>query len=252
MIPLSAQIIQHDLSTPTAQAIPIEIVRVTTSTIDHLKSLTACPLLCLAEEQTQARGQHQRVWYAPAFQNIYFSLRWQFPQSFTQRQGLSLAVGLAVIQALTQHGAPALKIKWPNDIYWRNQKLAGILIELGPHQIATISMGINVNMTSAETIPQSWTSLQLITGKAIDRNPLIASLLEQLIATLNQYQQSGWQSFLPLWAQYDYLKDQRITLQQGDNRYQGRVNGVDHRGYLLLEDDLGNISHHINGHVVKA
>jgi biotin-(acetyl-CoA carboxylase) ligase len=62
--------------------------------------------------------------------NIYASLVWQFQQGPASLSGLSLAIGVAVIKALEIHGIVGADLKWPNDIYWQQRKLGGILVEV--------------------------------------------------------------------------------------------------------------------------
>ena len=85
--------------------------------------------LCVTREQTQGKGQFERHWESQKDSSILFSIRRNFPQE-CNLSGLSLVVGLAIVKALEQKClVEGLKIKWPNDIYFENEKLAGILLE---------------------------------------------------------------------------------------------------------------------------
>ena len=97
-----------------------------------------------------------------------------------QLEGLSLVVGLAVMQALRELGIPAAGLKWPNDVLVGQKKIAGILLELvgDPADVChvVLGVGINVNMQMTDEVDQQWTSMRLESGKVFDRNHLVAAL----------------------------------------------------------------------------
>jgi BirA family biotin operon repressor/biotin-[acetyl-CoA-carboxylase] ligase len=107
--------------------------------------------VCLAEQQTAGRGRRGRFWVSPYGCNIYFSLFWKFSMGPAQLGGLSLAAGLSVVRSLESVGVSGVGLKWPNDVYWRNRKLAGLLLEVtgeaeGP-SIVVLGIGINTGMS---------------------------------------------------------------------------------------------------------
>ena len=91
------------------------------STNDYIKTLTYedNSILCVADSQTQGRGQYDRVWYSPKFDNIYLSFRTQIKAPIQKLLGVSLMVGLTVCQilALFPQITDKLSLRWPNDIY---------------------------------------------------------------------------------------------------------------------------------------
>jgi BirA family biotin operon repressor/biotin-[acetyl-CoA-carboxylase] ligase len=144
--------------------------------------------VCVAEMQTQGRGQLQRVWHSPVSENIYLSLCYFSSKPLAMLAPLSLAVGSTLCTWLNTHFLlkyPA-KVKWPNDILCENAKLAGILIETKKitekFRRVVIGIGLNVNMRSTpeNTISQPWTSLCQLTDQSYDRNPICAQLINQL------------------------------------------------------------------------
>ena len=85
--------------------------------------------LCVAREQTQGKGQHGRQWLSQKDGSILFSIRKNFTPD-TNLNGFSLVVGLAIIKVLEEEClVEGFKIKWPNDIYFKSKKIAGILLE---------------------------------------------------------------------------------------------------------------------------
>src|SRR5690606_303392 len=86
--------------------------------------------ICLSEQQTAGKGRRERPWVSPFGRNIYLSLLWSFDGGVVTLEGLSLAVGVAVEEALNSCGVEGVMLKWPNDVLWQQRKLAGILLEV--------------------------------------------------------------------------------------------------------------------------
>ena len=104
----------------------------------------------MADSQYAGRGQQQNRWHSEPGKNLTFSLLLRpvfLP--VTQQFDLTRAVSLGIVNALRPYLGPELKVKWPNDIYYKNAKLGGILIEnlLQGAQIknAIIGIGLNIN-----------------------------------------------------------------------------------------------------------
>lgn len=127
-------------------------------------------LVVLAEKQTAGRGRRGRVWQSPFASSIYLTLGWTFTEGVAAIEGLSLVVGLKVLEVLQRFGASDLQLKWPNDVYWQQRKLAGILIEVqgDPAGVCQVAIGIGINVNLQETqntlIDQPWVDLHTIIG----------------------------------------------------------------------------------------
>ena len=87
-------------------------------------------LAVAAELQTRGRGRRGRGWHTGLGDALTFSLLWRFRQGVGALHGLSLAVSVALVRALRALGATEAMVKWPNDVLWRQHKLAGVLIEV--------------------------------------------------------------------------------------------------------------------------
>jgi BirA family biotin operon repressor/biotin-[acetyl-CoA-carboxylase] ligase len=204
--------------------------------------------ICLAEYQESGKGRLSRQWHSPFGQNIYFSCRYFFDNDISKLGGLSLVVGLAMIQVL-QKNFPEEKflIKWPNDILWEQKKLAGILIEINGevHDKSTviIGIGLNVNMQDDQekNIDKYWTSLRKISNQYIDRNKIVGDLINYLIKYLMRFQMEGFQSFIQEWQAVDYLTQRFITVKNHQTEVTGLVKGVTEQGFLLLELHNGEV-----------
>jgi len=201
----------------------------------------AAPFLVLAERQTAGRGRRGRKWASPFAENIYYSLVLRIEGGMRQLEGLSLVVGLAVMQALRELGIPAAGLKWPNDVLVGQKKIAGILLELvgDPADVChvVLGVGINVNMQMTDEVDQQWTSMRLDSGKAFDRNNLVAVLGEKLQAYLNRHQIGGFSAIQAEWEQNHLWQGRAVSLIAGVNQIDGEVLGIDSQGALRLKVD---------------
>lgn len=212
-------------------------------------------LVCLAEYQSAGKGRRGRHWVSPFAGNIYLSVLWRYRYGLAGLAGLSLAVGVAVVRVLRQLGIGEVGLKWPNDIYWRGRKLAGILIEVsgetgGPcHAVVGLGLNCRLSEQQAETIEQPWVDLQQIIGGSLpDRNRIAALLLNQLLPILADFEQSTLAAYLQEWRRYDCLVKQTVRLSFADQLLEGIVQGIDDQGLLLLEID-GQLRRFASGEV---
>src|SRR5690606_2947354 len=111
---------------------------------------------CLAERQSAGRGRRGRQWVSPFGHNLYLTLLQRFDSGAASLDGLSLAVGVALVRALREWHIPHLALKWPNDLLCREAKLAGILIEIsgdvtGQCQLL-IGVGLNVKEKDRKSV----------------------------------------------------------------------------------------------------
>lgn len=213
-------------------------------------------LVCLAEYQSAGKGRRGKRWISPFGSNIYLSVLWHYQNGPAAIAGLSLAIGVAVVRVLRQMGVDEAGLKWPNDIYWRGRKLAGILIEVsgessGPCH-AVVGLGLNLYLSEQQglAIDQSWVDLQQITSIAMpERNRLVALLLNQLLPILAEFEQHTLANYLQEWRSYDCLLGQSVKLSFGDQSIDGVVRGIDDQGLLLLELSEGQRRSFASGEV---
>lgn len=208
--------------------------------MDRLDQLTS-GATCLAESQTAGRGRRGRKWISPFGSHLYLSMFWQLEAGIEAAMGLSLATGIATVNALTALGINGAQLKWPNDIYVNNKKLAGILVEMsaqaaGPCQLV-VGLGLNIKMPSqmAAEIDQPWTDLSQIGGAGVSRNTLAAHIIMALEQTLALYEQEGLAPFLPRWQELDAFINKPVNLIMGPKTISGIARGVDKQGALLVE-----------------
>ncbi|PLK57792.1 biotin--[acetyl-CoA-carboxylase] ligase [Candidatus Palibaumannia cicadellinicola] len=240
---LNEQVIQAHLSTGRLVVLPVinSTNQYLINRISHLQPGDAC----VAEYQLHGRGRRGRKWISQFRNNIYYSIYWYFKQQGPSVLiGLSLMVGIIVADILQNFGVTNVLVKWPNDLYLNNRKLAGILVEMIGQSIV-IGIGINLAMP---TIAKEWISLHEI-GNYIIRNALVAELTNALCKALLLFEQEGFFPFMLRWRTLDYLYNKKVNILL--NEYQkvtGIARGINTQGAFLLEQK-GKIYSYINGEI---
>lgn len=197
---------------------------------------------CVAEYQQAGRGRRGRQWFSPFGSNLYLSMYWRLEQGPAAAMGLSLVIGIVLAEALQEQGAPDIRVKWPNDIFLDDRKLAGILVELtgktGDAAQIVIGAGINLAMRApaADVINQGWINLQEA-GVSVDRNALSALIVNKMRTALVEFEQEGLAPFIERWARLDNFINRPVKLLIGDREIFGIARGIDQQGGLILEQD---------------
>ncbi|MFL0796056.1 MAG: bifunctional biotin--[acetyl-CoA-carboxylase] ligase/biotin operon repressor BirA [Cellvibrionaceae bacterium] len=210
--------------------------------LDFDRGQPASGRVCLAEMQTAGRGRRGRSWVSPFAANLYLSVQWGFSGGVAQVEGLSLAVGLALVKALECHGVKELQLKWPNDVLWDDKKLAGVLLEVvgDPTGMCYVVIGVGVNVAmrldDAEDIDQAWVNAEAAAGKVVSRNALVATFLNELLPLLEGFGERGFTAYADEWMRYDCFRDQPVSVVAVGNKTDGVARGVSATGALLLED----------------
>lgn len=244
---LSRDLISENLSLETRQLVTsLEVLGVVGST--NINAMTKAVegnsgYVCTAEQQTAGKGRHQRNWVSPYGANLYFPVVWEFAGGIAALEGLSLAVGVTVADALTNAGIEDVQLKWPNDVLHEQRKLAGILLEItgdaaGPCQVV-IGIGINVNMPKTVEIDQPWTDVNSILERAISRNELLARLLNELMPMLSKFEQLGFRAYRDRWQMRDAYYGKEVHLIMGNQIITGTAEGVDDTGAIVVQTTAG-------------
>ncbi|MBE8189340.1 MAG: biotin--[acetyl-CoA-carboxylase] ligase [Candidatus Thioglobus sp.] len=234
------------LSTLLADDIECFVFDSLPSTNDYLANLPFCknPQICITSEQTAGKGQYGRGWLSAKNSSILFSIRINFSTK-TPLTALSLAVGLGVLEVLNQHQAKDLKLKWPNDIYFKDKKLAGILLEnsvQNNQQSVVIGLGLNSNISADFAEKMQATDLKKILGFALTEKDLLilsADLINKIIGFCDIFGENGFESFHPKWQKYDYLLGKKVTFNDGKNWASGKCAGINSQGLLLIKSASG-------------
>ncbi|MEY2892171.1 MAG: hypothetical protein RJA98_2079 [Pseudomonadota bacterium] len=226
------------------------------------RSADAMPCLLVAEHQTAGRGRHGKEWASAPGSSLTFSLA--LTLSPADWSGLSLAVGVALAEALDPPlvgSAPRLLLKWPNDLWLRDdaapgggRKLGGILIETvlaGAERMAVIGVGLNVAPQAAALAPAS-AAYGVACLHELDPHTTapsaLAAVAEPLVRALQQFERDGWAAFASRFAARDLLAGRAITSTQ-PGLAEGVARGVGADGGLLVEAADGRIHALTSGEV---
>ena len=193
------------------------------------------PILLVAERQTAGRGRLGRDWQSDTddgLSTLTFSLG--LPLQPADWSGLSLAVGLAVVQSLH----PALKLKWPNDVWLDERKLAGILIEttsIGDLRYAVIGIGVNLRPRAADGLRTPPAALVEVLPAA-DAASTLEAIMLPLVRAVRAFEQQGFGELRNAFHARDLLYGREVTCTDGTA---GMARGVDASGALLVHTESG-------------
>jgi BirA family biotin operon repressor/biotin-[acetyl-CoA-carboxylase] ligase len=222
------------------------------------------PVARIAHRQTAGKGRAGRAWLSNPDDSICFSVAYPFKRSPAQLAGLSLLVGLAVIEGiakacnldkslLLQSG---LRLKWPNDLLLNNAKLGGILIEGGqakPADPSWMIVGIGLNLRNASSIEKDLGQTNIKVRALEDLLPqgstlpdaeyLWLSLLDSLEQHFQDFDAQGFIPYQQAWSTWDAYANQAVCLSgAGKEPIYGVAKGIGIDGALLLEQNEKVIS----------
>jgi BirA family biotin operon repressor/biotin-[acetyl-CoA-carboxylase] ligase len=200
--------------------------------------------VCMSELQQAGRGRRGRRWVAPFGAGVAMSLAWTFADTARALPALSLGVGVAVSRALARAGALGVSLKWPNDIWFRDLKIGGVLIELraeagGP---AHVVIGVGINVTLPEAARREIEAAGAHAAAVADacpqppsRNQVAGAILDELLSMLGEFEREGFAAFRDAWLALDALRGRPARVLLDREVISGTARGVDQEGALLLD-----------------
>ncbi len=193
-----------------------------------------------ADEQTAGHGRYGRHWHSEPDYGLYVSVILRFTFSPDTLPLITLAIGLAVHDAIQQATGIACDLRWPNDVVIRDQKCAGILTQLeGAAVIAGIGVNVNHPSFPPGIAPQA-TSLRLASGRAQSREQLLVAVLGAIDGFCELLAARGKPAILELFSHASsYVRGRRVTVDQGESIVIGTTAGLNDSGYLLVRGDDG-------------
>lgn len=201
--------------------------------------------VCCADEQTAGRGRRYS-WYSPAGENILLSLSQRFS---IKLEGLTLQIALAVIKTLEHYGISGLQVKWPNDVWVSQRKIAGILLESkvqGQNTEVIIGIGLNINSIDIPEFEGVWTSMRREKNQHFNRTEVMITLLNEIEDMISSFCTSGIDH--ATWQKYDILTGQHISCM--DPEISGKVLGINPQGHLRLQTAQGEVEL-VNAHGLR-
>jgi BirA family biotin operon repressor/biotin-[acetyl-CoA-carboxylase] ligase len=206
-----------------------------------------------AHEQVAGKGQRGKNWASSRGENLALSIIIKpAPLEVPQQFQLSACIAVAAREFLFKYAGADTKIKWPNDLYWKDRKAGGILIEsvirsqvsgMNIWEWAVIGIGININQGEFPRELPNPVSLKQITGKSF--NPL--ELAKELCSIIDKYYQQllskGFSTILPLYLSYLYKKDEKVKFKKGSRIFEAIITSVSENGQLIVQH---GIEEHLN------
>jgi BirA family biotin operon repressor/biotin-[acetyl-CoA-carboxylase] ligase len=210
-----------------------------------------------AHEQTGGKGQRGRNWASPNQGNIALSILLKpAPLGLLQQFGLSVCAAVATFHFFEKYAGEDTRIKWPNDLYWKDRKAGGILIEnvvrsqaLGTAKWEWAVVGIGININQAQFSPDlvNPVSLRQITGQTYDPVELARQLHGFVEYYFHLLITKGFDHTLSIYLSHFYKKEEKVRLRKDNRVFEAIIKGVTADGKLLVEHaveeqfDLGEI-----------
>lgn len=197
----------------------------------------------IAEEQTQARGG-SGPWEAPRG-GLWMSSLWMPGIDACSAPRLTLAAGWGVREGIRQATGVEPGLKWPNDLIVEDEKLGGVVVEgrVRGHNVEEAAVGVGINVNNPihelpEDVARGATSLQAITGRDVDLEALADAVSDGLreARALIQDPDELVGAFTSCWTQ----KGAHVEIDTGHLLLEGRADGIDRDGQLIVETDAGN------------
>lgn len=207
----------------------------------------------MADYQSAGKGQRGNSWESEAGKNLLFSFV-LYPSFLEARQQfvLSQIVSLAIKEEL-ERWTDEVSIKWPNDIYWRDKKLCGILIEneLSGSRIkrCIAGVGLNVNQSEFHSDAPNPVSLLQITGKETDSPTLLSLILSRVEDYYERLRIVGYDAYSAVialrYARSLFRREGLHPYEDKDGRFLARLLRVEPDGRFVLEDEQGKVREYL-------
>jgi len=208
-----------------------------------------------AHEQTAGKGQRGKNWVSPKDLNIALSILLKpYPLSIPDQFKLSVCIAVSAWEFFLKYAGEETKIKWPNDIYWRDRKAGGILIEnviqssqsaVGSWQWAVIGIGMNINQTDFDPNLPNPVSLKQITGKNYEPIELAKELCSIIEKKYQILIAGNFEILFNKYLTHLYKKDEKVKLsvrtpseKKVSRVFQSTIKGVSETGQLITQHSI--------------
>jgi BirA family transcriptional regulator, biotin operon repressor / biotin---[acetyl-CoA-carboxylase] ligase len=198
-------------------------------------------MVWFAQEQTAGKGQRGKSWKTEPGKNIAMSLVLE-PRQLNARQQfyLSAAVALACFDLFSAYAGDETRIKWPNDLFWRDRKAGGVLIENVFHgkkwKWAVAGIGININQVKFDRSIKKPVSLRQITGKEFNTITLAKELHSFLMKAIDGLDVGSEKMLIKRYNEHLFRLNEKIVLKKGNEKFETVIKGVNSEGKLLTTD----------------
>ncbi len=199
-----------------------------------------------AREQTTGKGQRGKGWESDPGKNIALSLVLEPRNLSASRQFyLSAVVALTCFEFFSHYAGEETTIKWPNDLYWRDRKAGGILIENvfkgTDWKYAVVGIGININQVRFGADLKNPVSLKQITGKELDTRLLAEELYALLLKRTSTLEATSFETILNEYNHHLYAINNTVKLKKNNAVFETVVKEVNAKGQLITVDAVERI-----------
>ncbi len=212
----------------------------TMDTARLIMPLLSLPFIVISEKQTNGYGQKQRKWFSPEG-GLWFTEAIDVPLT----EPVSLFMGIVLINTIRKYAKTAM-LKWPNDIYIDNKKVAGILTQISKNR-AIIGIGINVENEPPKELANQSTSLKRYVS--VKKEDLLNEILQEQEKHWERFINQGFSGFVETYNDYLIFKNKKITI-KSKKLITGVAIGVNKKGYLLIENS-GKIKKIFSGTIIE-
>lgn len=202
----------------------------------------------IADSQSRGRGRHGREWLSPPGVNIYFSILLRPDITPTSAFLITFMSAVSCASALRKTTGQDIRIKWPNDLVFKDKKLGGILTETKTSHdkilFAVTGTGINVNMRAndfPDYLQDSSTSLLNETGICYSRAPIIRDILNEMDIRYSILKSSGRDRILAEWKELSSTLGRKVLVKTDTGQTEGLAEAIDDNGLLILRLATGQI-----------
>jgi len=210
------------------------------------------------QEQTAGKGQRGKNWESEKGSNIALSILLNpYPLSVPDQFKLSVCIAVSVWDLFSKYAGDETKIKWPNDLYWRDRKAGGVLIEnvvgisssgvqsrdpkvfgSANWKWAVIGIGININQTSfPENLPNP-VSLKQIAGKNFEPVELAKNLCSVFDKNFKLLVSGNFDMLFKIYQTHLYKKDEKVKMKKGNRIFETTIKGISESGQLITYHSL--------------
>ena len=197
----------------------------------QIKSGVKLPLIILADTQTAGKGRMGRQFYSPDKTGLYMSFVYEPLTDFQDSVTVTSAVAVAVVRAIEELTDLNPKIKWVNDIYIDDKKVAGILTEAVTGDKTSIIVGIGVNIIT-DDFPDEIKDIATSLKCAVDKNDLLECIVKHLIELLKGLPQ---RTFLPEYKEKSMVIGKEVYFIKDRVKKEGIAVDINQDGGLIVQ-----------------
>lgn len=210
----------------------------------------ARPFAVVANQQTAGYGKFGRQFFSPRGSGVYMTFVFNVPTDGFDAGLLTTGVAATIARVIFEVTGIQVAMKWVNDLYYHDRKIAGILAEgiLTAGQLTQVSIGVGLNILSTVVPPELRDKIGAL-DVDVDKNRLVRQIFTALQADFVGYQQG---QHLAYYQAHAYLTGRHVSVQIGTTVLQGQVVGIGQQGELLLMDDAGGSHALLSGDVTQV